>query len=77
VLVGLRDFQDEKGDVILKYSPDEARALKKEGHLPEHLHVNDNAAEPGDDIPFVFDQAEDSDSASSEDDKPQIGLDDL
>merc|ERR1712076_173179 len=25
VLVGLRDYQDAKADVILKYSPDEAR----------------------------------------------------
>ena len=28
ILVGLRDFQDDKADVILKYSADEARNLK-------------------------------------------------
>merc|ERR1719190_131805 len=31
VLVGLRDYQDAKADVILKYSPDEARNLKSYG----------------------------------------------
>lgn len=41
VLVGLRDFQDEKGDVILKYSADEARVLKQYGELPEHMRIND------------------------------------
>merc|ERR1711939_124543 len=33
--VSLRDYQDEKGDVILKYSADEARSLKAYGELPE------------------------------------------
>ncbi|CAI5990541.1 unnamed protein product [Closterium sp. NIES-64] len=28
ILVGLRDYQDDKADVILKYQPDEARLLK-------------------------------------------------
>merc|ERR1719211_815155 len=31
VLIGLRDFQDSKADVILKYMPDEARNLKSFG----------------------------------------------
>jgi len=35
VLVTLRDFQDEKGDVVLKYSADEARQLKAMGEIPD------------------------------------------
>jgi initiation factor 1A len=35
VLVGLREFQDAKADVILKYQADEARSLKAYGELPE------------------------------------------
>ena len=35
ILLSLRDFQDGKGDVILKYSVDEARSLKAYGELPE------------------------------------------
>lgn len=41
VLVGLREYQDEKADVILKYMADEARNLKAYGELPEHIRVND------------------------------------
>lgn len=35
VLVGLRDYQDDKADVILRYNADEARQLKSIGELPE------------------------------------------
>jgi len=35
ILLSLRDFQDNKGDVILKYTADEARTLKSYGELPE------------------------------------------
>ncbi|WJX30382.1 hypothetical protein P8452_18928 [Trifolium repens] len=31
ILVGLRDYQDDKADVILKFMPDEARLLKAYG----------------------------------------------
>ncbi|KAK9844052.1 hypothetical protein WJX81_003047 [Elliptochloris bilobata] len=41
VLVGLRDYQDEKADVILKYMADEARSLKAYGELPENIRVNE------------------------------------
>lgn len=41
VLVGLREYQDEKADVILKYMADEARSLKAYGELPDNIRVND------------------------------------
>ncbi|GLC46819.1 Eukaryotic translation initiation factor 1A, X-chromosomal [Pleodorina starrii] len=41
VLVGLRDYQDDKADVIMKYTADEARVLKQYGELPEHIRIND------------------------------------
>ncbi|BDA40869.1 g6376 [Coccomyxa elongata] len=41
ILVGLRDYQDEKADVILKYMADEARSLKAYGELPESIRVNE------------------------------------
>jgi translation initiation factor 1A len=41
VLLGLRDYQDDKADVILKYTADEARVLKQYGELPEHIRIND------------------------------------
>lgn len=36
ILVGLRDYQDKKADVILKYNAEEARNLKTYGELPEN-----------------------------------------
>ena len=43
VLVGLRDFQDSKCDVILKYSPEESRNLKAYGELPDTAKINEGA----------------------------------
>merc|ERR1712048_1447957 len=41
VLVSLRDFQDEKGDIIVGYTPDEARNLKTYGELPDTVKINE------------------------------------
>lgn len=41
ILLSLRDYQDEKGDVIMKYSADEARSLKAYGELPENAKINE------------------------------------
>lgn len=41
ILVGLRDYQDAKADVILKYTPDEARNLKSYGEFPESVKINE------------------------------------
>lgn len=45
MLVGLRDFQDDKGDVILKYNADEARSLKAYGELPESAKINETTGD--------------------------------
>lgn len=44
ILVGLRDYQDDKADVILKYQPDEARLLKAYSELPENVRLNEGIA---------------------------------
>merc|ERR1712216_978931 len=63
ILLGLRDFQDEKADVILKYLADEARSLKAYGELPDSIRVNetDTFEEDGgkDDDYFDFDDIND------------------
>ncbi len=41
ILLGLRDYQDSKADVILKYHPDEARMLKTYGEIPENIKFNE------------------------------------
>jgi len=45
VLVGKRDFQDEKVDIVHKYSADEARNLKQYGELPETARINETAVD--------------------------------
>ena len=40
VLVGLREFQQEKADVIHKYTTDEARMLQSYGELPASAKIN-------------------------------------
>lgn len=55
-MIGLRDYQDSKADVIFKYTPDEARSLKSYGEFPESVRINDTVTfvEEGldDDIEF-------------------------
>ncbi|KAJ3102523.1 Translation initiation factor 1A [Physocladia obscura] len=57
VLLGLRDYQDNKADIILKYTSDEARMLKSYGELPESVKVNENdvGGESDDDVDVEFD----------------------
>jgi translation initiation factor 1A len=39
ILVSLREYQDDKCDVIFKYNPDEVKFLKKIGHIPKDLET--------------------------------------
>ncbi len=48
VLVSLRDFQDEKGDIITKYTADEARQLKQYNELPDNVKINETDMGDGD-----------------------------
>jgi len=80
ILLSLRDYQDEKGDVILKYSADEARSLKAYGELPESAKINetDTYGQEGDgDCNFEFD--EDRSESDDEDGKggKEIDVDDI
>ena len=53
VLVGLRDFGEDKGDVILKYYDEESKELKELGELPEHIKINEGEFDfDGDDGAF-------------------------
>ncbi|KAI8875512.1 eukaryotic translation initiation factor 1A, Y-chromosomal [Backusella circina FSU 941] len=59
VLLSLREFQDEKADVIQRYNPDEARQLKSYGELPDTAKINEAdtnfGGEEDDDVEFDFD----------------------
>ncbi|CAO3633502.1 unnamed protein product [Cunninghamella echinulata] len=58
ILLSLREYQDDKADVIQKYTPDEARQLKQYGELPDTTKINENETFGGEDeeeIEFDFD----------------------
>lgn len=75
VLVSIREFQPEQADVILKYHPDEARALKAQGELPENTHINEGDKEGGsEDELFEFDNDDKSDMGESEE---ELDIDDI
>jgi len=67
ILLSLRDFQNDRGDILLKYSADEARSLKALGEIPENgtrppfllnlAIINETDANPENaDIQFEFDE---------------------
>jgi len=76
ILVGLRDYQDARADVILKYSADEARNLKSYGEFPENVKINETVNfDPeavDDDIEF-----DDVDSSDEENDLGVDGIDNI
>lgn len=47
ILLSLRDFQDDRADVIHKYTADEARNLKTYGELKSDFSINENAGDEG------------------------------
>ncbi|CAG8581718.1 218_t:CDS:2 [Paraglomus brasilianum] len=56
ILISLRDYQDSKADVILKYTTEEARNLKAYGELPENAKINEGGLGSDDDeCNFEFD----------------------
>ena len=80
ILLSLRDYQDEKGDVILKYTADEARALKACKELPETAKINETetfGADGDDDCNFEFGDAVDSSSEELKNGRNEISIDDI
>jgi len=68
ILIGLRDYQDAKADVILKYSADEARNLKSYGEFPESVKINETVdfVGGGDDDDIEFDDVDSDGSGDSD-----------
>src|ERR1700710_2922635 len=73
ILLSLRDYQDEKGDVILKYSADEARSLKAYGELPETAKINETDTYGGQDEDMGMEFGEDD----SEESGNEVDIDDI
>ena len=73
ILLSLRDYQDEKGDVILKYSADEARSLKAYGELPETAKINETDTYGGEQEEMGLEFGEDDSDESGDD----VDIDDI
>ena len=69
-------LQDARADVILKYSPEEARNLKFYGKFPETVKINETVTfgEEGFDDDIEFD---DVDSSEEENDLGVEGIDNI
>jgi len=69
ILLGLRDYQDTKADVILKYTADEARNLKAYGELPDTVKIETIVANEADggEIEFEFQDDSDEDDEEADD----------
>ncbi|CAD6575495.1 MAG: Translation initiation factor 1A [Cyphobasidiales sp. Tagirdzhanova-0007] len=66
ILLSLRDFQDDKADVIQKYTADEARNLKAYGELPETAKINEtDTFGPGDEDDNIEFDEEDIDDINT------------
>lgn len=55
VLISLRDFQEGKADIVLKYTPDEGRSLKSLGEISDTVVINEQETPENQDIQFEFD----------------------
>lgn len=71
VLVGLREYQDEKCDILLKYLPEEVRNLKQYGEIPENIKINEKAGESHADVVFE-DSDKDDDNDDDDDDETDV-----
>ena len=67
VLVSLRDFQDDKVDIIHKYFLDEARSLCSYGEIPSSFLDSEGSQAGDEDIQF----------GSDSDDDVEINIDDI
>lgn len=88
VLVSLREFENEKCDVVDKYTEDEVRKLKKAGEIPENITLpGDNEKKNDDDTggivfedtvpqqPYVKDLPSDDDE--NEEDEKDVDIDNI
>ncbi len=70
ILLSLREYQDAKADVILKYNADEARSLKAYGELPDTAKINETDTFAGDEdneCNFEFGEDNDEDEVDIDD----------
>ena len=73
ILVSLREFGDEKADVIHKYYPEEAYELQDLGEIPENIAINEGVPEEGEGMEMGGEVDENGEENKADD----IDIDDL
>ncbi|UJR25002.1 hypothetical protein I4U23_006363 [Adineta vaga] len=73
ILVGLRDYQDDKADVIMRYLADEARELKRMREIPDNINIAESTTNNTDGLDdVIFDERyNDVDSGDDDDGLPR------
>ena len=79
IMISLREFGDDKGDVVHKYYPEEAFELQELGELPANVTINEGMPdenEDGEDLDLDIgaDQNSDGDEDNKNDD---LDIDDI
>ncbi|EGD83077.1 eukaryotic translation initiation factor 4C [Salpingoeca rosetta] len=78
ILVSLRDYQDGKCDIILKYTMDEARNLIKNGQLPADTKLNEGGdSDKEQDDTVVFAEVDNAGDEEDFDVGGDVDIDDL
>lgn len=76
VLISLRDFQEEKADIIHKYKPEEVRELQRKGEVPpDFLSKEKDEDEENEFDDFLMDEEGEKEEVKGEYD-PYAGIDD-
>ncbi|CAF0827051.1 unnamed protein product [Adineta ricciae] len=69
ILVGLRDYQDDKADVIMKYHADEARELKRMHEIPDNINITETSNSTNEGLEdVIFDERHNDDESSEDED---------
>jgi len=69
ILVGLRDYQDDKADVIMRYLADEARELKRMQEIPDNINITETASMNTDALDDVIFDERHNNAESDDDDE--------
>jgi translation initiation factor 1A len=65
VLIGLREFEKDKADIVWRYTPEESRKLMKAGEIQSFIKLNENTSDKNNsNIEFIDDKAIDNDDIS-------------
>lgn len=71
MLIGLRDYQDDKADIIHKYTMDEARLLARWGEIPADKANFDVEEVDNEDDGYDISDDDDDDDDDSDDDSSE------